>query len=57
MFDPKQKIIQTFNIDAQGFRKKKKWKSSDMGNKSFQLTSANQSAHGWQIGHHALVGW
>ena len=44
---PKQKNIQNFTIDAQGFRKKKKWKSSHMGNGSYQLTSAGRSAHGW----------
>ena len=27
-----------------------------MGNRSYQLTSAGQSAHGWQIGRHWLAG-
>ena len=26
-----------------------------MGNRSYQLTSASQSAHGWQIGRHWLA--
>ena len=34
----------------------KKWKSSNAGNKSYQLTSAGRSAHGWQIGRHWLAG-
>ena len=53
---PKQKTIQIFTIDAQGFRKNKKWKSSHMGNRSYQLTSAGWSAHGWQIDWHWLGG-
>ena len=44
--DPKQKTFQTFNVDALGFRK---WKSSNVGCRSYQLTSTSQSAHGWQI--------
>ena len=32
------------DIDAQGFRKNEKWKSSDMGNSSYQLTSNGRSA-------------
>ena len=27
-----------------------------MGNRSYQLTRAGQSAHGWQIGQHWLAG-
>ena len=27
-----------------------------MGKRSYQLTSASQSAHGWQIGRHWLAG-
>ena len=37
-------------------QKTKKWKSSHTGNRSYQLTSAGQSAHGWQIGRHWLAG-
>ena len=38
---PKQKTIQNFTIDAQI----KKWKSSHMGNGSYQLNSAGRSAN------------
>ena len=52
--DPKQKIIQTFNIDAQGFRKTKNEKSSDMGNKTYQLTSTASLP---MVGRLAGTGW
>ena len=43
-------------LDPLGVPKKQKLKSSNAGNRSYQLTSAGQSAHGWQIGRHWLAG-
>ena len=37
-------------------KKNKKWKSSDVGNRSYQLTSAGQSTNHGQICHHGLAG-
>ena len=51
---PKQKTIQNFNIDALGF-KNKKWKSSNAGNRSYQLTHAGWPANQGQIGRHLLA--
>ena len=55
-FFPNQKTIQNFTIDSPRVQKNKKWKSSHAGNKSYQLTSAGQSALGWQVGRHRLAG-
>ena len=52
---PKQKTIQNFTIGAQGFRKTRNENPPMQEiSRSYQLTSAGPSAHGWQIGRHCI---
>ena len=53
--DPKQKTLQTWIFMHKGL-KNKEWKSSNMGNRSYQPTSAGWSANHRQIGRHWFAG-